>query len=320
MSKIALVTGCTGQDGVHLCKLLREKKYEVHGLIRRSSVPQPRLKYLEGVILHEGDITDSMSIHRVLDEVCPDEVYNLAAQSHVGTSFKMPEYTHKVNADGFLNLIEAVRQDFPRCRVYQASTSEMFGEVTETPQNENTPFKPISPYAVAKLDAHNTARYYRDHYGMFVSCGILFNHEGEYRGEEFVTQKVVKAAVRISKGLQDKLELGDLTPMRDWGYAKEYVEAMYAMLQDDHPEDYVIATGKSHSVKEFVEKVFKTLNLDYNKYVISTEDNKRPADVVALCGDATKARRELGWWPETNLDQLIKIMIDAELERYEETR
>jgi GDPmannose 4,6-dehydratase len=320
MSKIALLTGVTGMDGVYLSRLLKEKKYEVHGLIRRSSVPQPRLKYLDGVILHEGDITDSMSIHRVLDEVCPDEVYNLAAQSHVGTSFKMPEYTHKVNADGFLNLIEAARQDFPRCRFYQASTSEMFGEVTETPQNENTPFKPISPYAVAKLDAHNTARYYRDHYGMFVSCGILFNHEGEHRGEEFLTQKVVKAAVRISKGLQDKLELGDLTPMRDWGYAKEYVEAMWMMLQDDHPDDYVIATGKSHSVKEFIEKVFKTLNLDYNKYVVSTEEYKRPADVMALCGDATKAKTELFWKPKVDLDGLIKIMIDAELERYEETR
>lgn len=317
MNKKALITGITGMDGVYLSRLLKEKKYEVHGLVRRSSVPQPRLEYLDGVILHGGDITDSMSIHRVLDDVCPEEVYNLAAQSHVGTSFKMPEYTHKVNADGFLSLIEALRQDFPRCRLYQASTSEMFGEVTETPQNENTPFKPISPYAVAKLDAHNTARYYRDHYGMFVSCGILFNHEGEYRGEEFVTQKVVKAVVRISKGLQDKLELGDLTPMRDWGYAREYVEAMYMMLQDDHPDDYVIATGKSYSVKEFVEKVFKTLNLDYTKYVISTEENKRPADVMALCGDATKAKYQLGWKPKVDLDGLIKIMVDAELERYE---
>jgi GDPmannose 4,6-dehydratase len=313
MNNIALITGCLGQDGTYLAEMLLQKGYEVHGLIRRTSQPNPRLKYLEGVTLHEGDITDAMSIHRIIDEVCPTEIYNLAAQSHVGTSFDMPEYTMKVNAGGLLNVLEAVRQDFPKCRVYQASTSELYGKALETPQNENTPFNPISPYAVSKLHAHETAKYYREYYNIFVSCGILFNHESPRRGDEFVTQKIIKAAVRIAKGEQEKLELGDLSPKRDWGDAREYVEAMWLMLQDTEPGDYVIATGETHSVRDFVQIAFRMAGLkDYRKYVVSTEANKRPAEVMELKGDNTKFRKRMGWHPKTDIKELIKDMIETE--------
>ena len=314
--KVALVTGCTGQDGSYLCELLNDKGYEVHGIVRRSSVPQQRIPLLKNVKIHDGDMTDAFSIHRIIKDVSPSEIYNLAAQTHVGVSFKMPEYTRNVNEGGLLNVLEAVRQDFPDCRIYQASTSEMFGKVLETPQNENTEFNPISPYGVSKVAAHKTASYYRDYYGLYVACGILFNHESPRRGEEFLTQKVIKAAVAISKGKQDKLELGNLSPKRDWGYAPEYVEAMWLMLQDDKPEDYVIATGISNTVRDFVRISFKLVGLgDYHQYVTSdVESEKRPAEVLTLRGDASKARRMLGWWPETNLENLIKIMIEAERE------
>jgi len=308
----ALVTGATGQDGTYLCELLNSKGYEVHALVRRSSTPQHRLKLLTDVVIHEGDMTDAMSIHRVMDAVCPTEVYNLAAQSHVGTSFDMPEYTMEVNAGGLLNVLEAVRQDFPKCKVYQASTSEMFGKAVEVPQSETTPFNPISPYAVAKMHAHQTAQYYRNYYGIFVSCGILFNHESPRRGEEFVTQKVVKAVKEIKNGDRDRLELGDLSPKRDWGYAPEYVQAMFDMLHDDHPDDYVIATGESHTVREFVRMAFSLAGLgDYRKYVQESV-NPRPAEVFELCGDSSKALRLLGWKPQVKLEELIKIMLDED--------
>lgn len=310
MNKTALITGCTGQDGTYLCEYLNSKGYDVHGLVRRSSVPQPRLPLLKNVTLHEGDMTDSSSLHRIMDTVCPTEVYNLAAQSHVGTSFNMPEYTEKVNLGGLVSLLEAVRQDFPRCRVYQASTSEMFGKALETPQDENTQFNPISPYAVAKTAAHNTAKYYRDYYGIFVSCGILFNHESPRRGEEFLTQKVIQAVKNIKAGKQKELILGDLTPRRDWGYAPEYVEAMHDMLTHNKPDDYVIATGESHTVREFVREAFRQAGLgNYKKYVIENV-SKRPAEVTNLCGNPTKAFDVLGWKPQVKMKELITIMLN----------
>lgn len=312
MDKIALVTGATGQDGTYLCELLNHNKYQVHALVRRASVPQPRLKLLKNVTIHEGDITDFTSVHKVMDEVCPNHVYNLAAQSHVGTSFKMPEYTEKVNSIGLLNVLETVRQDFPRCRVYQASTSELFGKALETPQNENTPFNPISPYAVAKLAAHNTAKYYREYYGVFVSCGILFNHESPRRGEEFLTQKVIQAVKNIKAGKQKELILGDLSPKRDWGYAPEYIEAMHDMLCHNTPDDFVIATGESNSVRDFVRYAFKLAGLgNYKQYVTENVD-KRPAEVFTLCGDSTKALDKLGWKAKTTMKDLIKIMLEQD--------
>lgn len=322
----ALLTGITGQDGSFLAEFLLSKGYEVHGVVRRASVfntdridhvyrdphdPEARL------FLHYGDLTDASSLRRILELVQPDEVYNLGAQSHVKVSFDEPEYTADVDALGALRLLEAVRDVQQRTghqiKVYQAGSSEMFGS-SPPPQSEVTPFHPRSPYAVAKVYAYWQTVNYREAYGLFACNGILFNHESERRGETFVTRKVTRAATRIKLGLQDKLYLGNLDARRDWGYAKDYVEAMWLMLQQDTADDYVIATGETHSVREFVERVFDRLGLDWRRYVEVDPRYFRPAEVDVLLGDATKARRKLGWKPRVTFEQLIEIMVDHDLE------
>ena len=337
MGKIALITGVTGQDGSFLAEFLLEKGYDVHGTIRRSSVDfRERIAHLEGkphFHLHYADLGDSMSIIQVMNKVRPDEVYNLAAQSHVQVSFDAPEFTCDVDATGVLRVLEAVRQCglAETCRVYQASTSELYGKVEEVPQNEETPFHPYSPYAVAKQYGYWIVREYREAYGMFCCSGILFNHESERRGETFVTRKITLAAARIAQGKQDKLYLGNLSSLRDWGYAKDYVECMWLILQHDRPEDFVIATGEQHSVREFCYLAFKQVGIEL-EFVGEGEDEKgvdratgrvlvevskdfyRPTDVVNLWGDPSKARRELGWNPQkTTFEQLIKIMVEADM-------
>ena len=334
--KTALITGITGQDGSYLAELLLEKGYEVHGIIRRSSVSTTaRIDHvLDGLRIHEGDLSDFSSIVRVLHEIKPDEIYNLAAQSHVQVSFNAPEYTGDIDALGVLRLLEAVRMTDPdkRCRVYQASTSELYGKVEECPQNEDTPFHPYSPYAVAKLYGYWMIRHYREAYQMFACNGILFNHESERRGEDFVTRKITLAAGRIACGLQDHLELGNLDALRDWGYAKDYVECMWLMLQQDAPDDYVIATGIQHTVREFTTLVFANdgIELQWKGQGIHEKgyDKKtgrmlvcvnpkwfRPADVVNLLGDPRKAKTKLGWNPQkTSYEQLCAIMADHDLQ------
>lgn len=335
--KKALITGVTGQDGSYLSEFLLEKGYEVHGVIRRSSVDyRERIAHLEGhenFHLHYGDLTDSMSMVKVINSVRPDEIYNLAAQSHVQVSFDSPEYTANVVANGVLRILEAVRVAGleKTCRIYQASTSELYGKVEEVPQNENTPFHPFSPYAVAKLYGYWIVREYRDAYGMFCCSGILFNHESERRGETFVTRKITLAAARIAQGKQDKLYLGNLSSLRDWGYAPDYVECMWLILQNDTPQDFVIATGEQHSVREFATLAFKNVGIDLRwegegidekgidtatgrVLVEVSPDFYRPTDVVNLWGDPTKARAELGWNPtKTSFEQLVKIMTDSDM-------
>ncbi len=335
--KKALITGVTGQDGSYLAELLLEKGYDVHGTIRRSSVDyRERIAHLEGhphFHLHYADLSDSMSIMHVVSTVRPDEIYNLAAQSHVQVSFDSPEFTADIDAVGVLRVLEAVRLSGLKetCRIYQASTSELYGKVEEVPQNENTPFHPYSPYAVAKQYGYWIVREYREAYGMFCCSGILFNHESERRGETFVTRKITLAAARIAQGKQDKLYLGNLSSLRDWGYAKDYVECMWLMLQHDKPEDFVIATGEQHSVREFATLAFKNVGIDI-EWVGEGEDEKgidkatgktivevspdfyRPTDVVNLWGDPTKARAQLHWNPQkTTFEQLVKIMTDADM-------
>lgn len=313
----ALITGITGQDGSYLAELLLDKGYEVHGIIRRASSPNTgRIDHvLPRLHLHSGDMTDANSLGSILQEVRPDEVYNLAAQSHVRTSFENPEYTANTDGLGTLRLIEAARQ----CgspKFYQASTSELFG-MTEIPQNEKTPFYPRSPYGIAKQFAYWTVINYREGYDMFACNGILFNHESPRRGEEFVTRKIVRELVRVKNGLQGKVFLGNLDAKRDWGYAKEYVEAMWLMLQQDKPEDFVIATGEAHTVRDFLDEAAALLDMDWSKHVEIDPRYFRPTEVDYLLGDFSKAKRVMGWEPKVKFHELVKLMVEAELKTYD---
>ena len=324
--KRALITGITGQDGSYLAELLLAEGYEVHGMIRRSSTfNTQRIEHLYEDVhsadrplrLHHGDMADGNGLARLIGEIEPHEVYNLAAQSHVRVSFDQPTYTADVTAVGVLRLLEAIRdyQDHSgqTVRFYQASSSEMFGKVRETPQTETTPFHPRSPYAVAKVYAHWATVNYRESYGLHASCGILFNHESPRRGETFVTRKITRAAARIKLGLQEKLYLGNLDAQRDWGFAGDYVEAMWLMLQQDEPDDYVIATGETHSVREFCEKAFGRLDLDYRDYVEIDPRYFRPAEVDLLLGNPVKAKSQLGWEPRHSFEELIAMMVESDL-------
>src|SRR5271157_586490 len=312
--KKALITGITGQDGSYLAELLLEKGYEVHGILRRSSsFNTGRIDHIfDRLHLHHNDLTDGSALSRLLGEIKPDEVYNLGAQSHVRVSFDIPEYTADVDALGTLRLLEAIKAQCPNAKFYQASSSELFGKVLETPQSEKTPFYPRSPYGIAKQFAFWTTVNYRER-GMFACNGILFNHESPRRGETFVSRKITKAATRIKLGLQDKLLLGNLDAKRDWGYAKEYVEAMWLMLQHGTPEDFVIATGETHTVREFLDETFGYLELDWNKYVGIDPKYYRPTEVDVLLGDATKAKTVLGWEPQVKFRQLVQMMVDSDL-------
>jgi GDPmannose 4,6-dehydratase len=323
MIKKALITGITGQDGSYLAELLLDKGYEVHGIVRRSSsFNRGRLDGLWSdphrsgtrFFLHYGDLTDSGSLIRVLAKIQPEEIYNLAAQSHVRVSFDNPEYTLDVNLTGTLRLLDAIRDSGLKPRFYQASSSEMYGQVREIPQTENTPFHPRSPYAVSKVGAFWATVNYRESYGLFASNGILFNHESPRRGEAFVTRKITRAVAHILAGLEDKIYLGNLEAKRDWGYAKEYVEAMWLMLQQEGPADYVIATGETHSVREFLDRAFGLVGLDWKKHVAHDPRYLRPAEVDVLAGDYSKARRELGWQPRTTFQDLVKLMVEADIE------
>ncbi|MCQ2341417.1 MAG: GDP-mannose 4,6-dehydratase [Paludibacteraceae bacterium] len=353
--KTALITGITGQDGSYLSEFLLEKGYDVHGIIRRSSVDyRERIAHLEGTPhfhLHYGDMSDSMGLVQIVGKVRPDEIYNLAAQSHVQVSFDSPEYTADCDATGVLRILEAVRQNGleKTCRIYQASTSELYGKVEEVPQSETTPFHPYSPYAVAKLYGYWIVKEYREAYNMFCCSGILFNHESERRGETFVTRKITLAAARIAQGKQDCLYLGNLSSLRDWGYAKDYVECMWLILQNKTPEDFVIATGVQHSVREFATLAFHHVGIELRwegegadeRGIIQTlspslsaqgqggnmlkegdvvvrvsPDFYRPTDVVNLWGDPTKAKRELGWNPaKTSFEQLVKLMVESDMDK-----
>jgi GDPmannose 4,6-dehydratase len=310
----ALITGISGQDGSYLAELLISKGYEVHGIIRRSSsFNTGRIDHIfDDLRLHYGDVTDGSSTSNIINDVKPDEIYNLAAQSHVRTSFDIPVYTAETVAIGNLNILEAIKGK--GIKFYQASSSELYGGKYNYATNEQTPFDPRSPYAVAKQFAYGMTKNYRDAYGEFACNGILFNHESPRRGETFVTRKITKAAVRISRGLQDRLFLGNLNARRDWGYAKDYVEAMYLMLQMPQADDYVIATGETHAVREFLEEAFGMLNLDWRKHVELDSRLIRPTEVDMLLGDSTKAQKKLGWYPQTKFRELVKIMVEAELE------
>jgi len=329
MSKKALITGITGQDGSYLAEFLLAKGYEVHGIIRRSSTfGTERIDHIyhdphesgSRLLLHYGDLTDGAGLRQVLTACQPDEIYNLGAQSHVRVSFDQPVYTVQTDAVGTLRLLEAIRDIALPVRFYQASSSEMFGKVVETPQTETTPFHPRSPYACAKLYSYWQTVNYREAYGMFTCNGILFNHESPRRGETFVTRKITRAATRIKEGLQDKLFLGNLDAKRDWGFAGDYVEAMWLMLQHDKGDDYVVATGETHSVREFLAEVFSQLDLDWQKYVEIDPRYFRPAEVDLLLGDATKARQTLGWAPKVNLKDLAEMMVAHDHELAEEER
>jgi GDPmannose 4,6-dehydratase len=313
--KRALITGITGQDGSYLAELLLAKGYEVHGLIRRSSsFNTQRIDHIfDRLKLHHGDLSDSGNLTTLLLHISPHEVYNLAAQSHVRVSFDVPEYTGQVTGIGCVRLLEAIRQLGLHPRFYQASSSEQYGKVQAVPQSETTPFYPRSPYAVAKQFAHWSVINYRESYGMHASCGILFNHESPRRGETFVTRKIAKAAARIKLGKQNKLSLGNLGAKRDWGHAKEYVEAMWLMLQQDEPDDYVIATGETYSVREFLNVAFEHLNLDWRDFVEIDAKYYRPAEVDLLVGDSSKAKAKLGWEPKIKFVDLVKEMVDYEL-------
>ena len=335
--KTALITGVTGQDGSYLSELLLEKGYDVHGIIRRSSVDyRERIAHLENnehFHLHYGDMSDSLSLVNIISTVRPDEIYNLAAQSHVQVSFDVPEFTADVDATGVLRLLEAVRLTGLKdtCRIYQASTSELYGKVEQVPQDESTPFHPYSPYAVAKLYGYWIIKEYREAYGMYCCSGILFNHESERRGETFVTRKITLGAARISQGLQDKIILGNLSSKRDWGYAKDYVECMWLLLQQNKPEDYVIATGVQHTVREFCQLAFHEVGIELEfrgegaeekgfdqktgKLLIEVSPEfYRPTDVVNLLGNPARAKQELGWNPQkTSFEELVKIMVESDL-------
>jgi GDPmannose 4,6-dehydratase len=320
--KKALITGITGQDGSYLAELLLEKGYEVYGVIRRSSSfntdrldhiyqdphePDVRLR------LVYGDLNDASSLNTILRDIQPDEIYNLGAQSHVRISFDIPEYTGEVTALGAVRLLEAIRDVGLRPKFYQASSSELYGKAREVPQSEKTPFHPRSPYACAKAYAYYITVNYRESYNLFACNGILFNHEGPRRGETFVTRKITRAATRIKLGLQEKLYLGNLEARRDWGYAKDFIEAMWLILQQDEPDDYVIATGETHSVREFVEEAFGLLDLDWREHVEIDKKYLRPAEVDLLQGDITKARQKLGWEPKVTFKELVRLMVDADM-------
>ncbi len=323
MSKRALITGITGQDGSYLTELLLEKGYEVYGIIRRSSSfntdridhlyadphePHTRLR------LVYGDLNDSSSLNTILRQVQPDEIYNLGAMSHVRVSFDVPEYTAEITGLGTVRLLEAVREAGIQPKFYQASSSELYGKVREVPQNEQTAFHPRSPYGCAKAYAYYITVNYRESYGLFACNGVLFNHESERRGETFVTRKITRAATRIKMELQDKLYLGNLDARRDWGYARDFVEAMYLMMQADEPDDYVIATGETHSIREFLDEAFGLLDLDWQAHVDIDPRYYRPAEVDLLLGDPSKARQKLGWEPKTTFKELVKLMIEHDLE------
>jgi GDPmannose 4,6-dehydratase len=315
-AKRAFVTGITGQDGSYLAELLLEKGYEVHGLVRRSSSFNTwRIDHIrDRISLHYGDLVDQYSLVRTLQKVIPDEVYNLAAQSHVKVSFDMPEYTADVTAVGVLRLLGAVREIGVPTRFYQAGSSEMFGLVQETPQSERTPFHPRSPYAAAKIFAHWVTVNHREGYGMHVSNGILFNHESPRRGENFVTRKITMGLAAIKKGQASELRLGNLDAKRDWGFAKDYVEAMWLMLQQEKGDDYVVATGETYSVREFLEEAFSYVGLHWQDYVKVDPNYFRPAEVDLLLGDPTKAKKVLGWTPRVGFKELVRMMVDADLQ------
>ena len=326
MSKRALITGITGQDGSFLTELLLEKGYEVYGIIRRSSsFNTDRIDHLyqdphepgTRLRLVYGDLNDSSSLNTLIRQIRPDEIYNLGAQSHVRVSFDVPEYTGEVTGIGTVRLLEAIREAGINPKFYQASSSELYGKVVETPQRETTPFYPRSPYACAKAYAYWITVNYRESYGMFACNGILFNHESERRGETFVSRKITRAATRIKLGLQQKLYMGNLDARRDWGYARDYVEAMWLMMQADEPDDYVIATGETHSVREFLQEAFGHLGLDWEKYVEIDPRYFRPAEVDLLLGDPTKARTILGWEPKVSFKELVKIMVDSDMKMAE---
>lgn len=342
--KKALITGVTGQDGSYLAEFLLEKDYEVHGIVRRASTEKKeRIDHLEGnpnFHLHYGDLTDSLSLVKIISKVEPDEIYNLAAQSHVAVSFEVPEYTADATGTGVIRLLEAIRTCGleKKCRFYQASTSELFGKVQEIPQSETTPFYPYSPYAAAKQYAYWVVRNYREGYGMFATNGILFNHESERRGETFVTRKITLAAAKIAAGVQDKLYLGNLDALRDWGYAKDYVECMWLMLQHNEPDDFVVATGEQYSVRDFCTRAFKRAGIELRwegagveekgidvstgKIVVEVSPEFfRPTDVVTLLGNPTKAKEKLGWNPrKTSFDELVNIMVDSDIKLVEKTK
>ena len=320
--KKAIITGITGQDGSHLAEWLLEKNYQVHGIVRRASTENfERIAHLEGRIqLHQADLLDQLSIIDVLKKVKPEEVYNLAAMSFVPTSWSQPVLTGEFTAIGVTRVLEAIRLLDPKgIRFYQASSSEMYGKVQEVPQTEKTPFYPRSPYGVAKVYGHWITVNYRESYGMFCCSGILFNHEGPRRGLEFVTRKVTNAVARIKLGLQKELRLGNLESKRDWGYAGDYVRAMWHMLQHSQPDDYVVATGETHSVRDLVQTAFDRVQLDWKKYVVEDPALIRPAEVDLLIGDPGKARRVLGWKPEVSFTQLVHMMVDADLKRNQKT-
>ena len=342
--KKALITGVTGQDGSYLAEFLLEKAYEVHGIVRRASTEKKeRIDHLEGnpnFHLHYGDLTDSLSLVKIISKVEPDEIYNLAAQSHVAVSFEVPEYTADATGTGVIRLLEAIRTCGleKKCRFYQASTSELFGKVQEIPQSETTPFYPYSPYAAAKQYAYWVVRNYREGYGMFATNGILFNHESERRGETFVTRKITLAAAKIAAGVQDKLYLGNLDALRDWGYAKDYVECMWLMLQHNEPDDFVVATGEQYSVRDFCTRAFKRAGIELrwegegveekgvdvntgNIVVEVSPEFFRPTDVVTLLGNPAKAKEKLGWNPrKTSFDELVNIMVDNDIKLVEKTK
>ena len=323
MAKRALITGITGQDGSYLAEFLLGKGYEVHGIIRRAStfntgrldpIYEDRHSGQSRLTLHYGDLSDASALSRLVAKIQPEEVYNLAAQSHVRVSFDSPEYTSDITATGVVRLLEAIRETGIKPRFYQASSSEMYGKVQDVPQKETTPFYPRSPYGCAKVFAFWTTVNYRESYGLHASNGILFNHESPRRGETFVTRKITRALAHIQAGLQDKIYLGNLDAKRDWGYAKEFVEAMWLMLQQPEPDDYVIATGETHSVREFLEVAFAHAGLDWQKHVAIDERYYRPAEVDLLIGDSSRAKRKLGWEAKTKFAELVKLMVDADIE------
>ena len=329
MSKRVLITGITGQDGSYLAEFLLSKGYEVHGLTRRSSTfnrgridhisdAESRAAGIAGgrIVLHYGDLCDASSVNRLLREIRPDEIYNLAAQSHVKISFEIPEYTGDVVGLGTLRILEGIRESGLNPRIYQAGSSEMFGKVREIPQTENTPFYPRSPYAAAKVYAHWLAVNYREAYGMYVCNGILFNHESPRRGENFVTRKITLGVAAIKLGLRSALALGNLEAKRDWGFAGDYVQAMWLMLQQDQPDDYVIATGETRTVREFCDAAFDYVGLDYRKYVVVDRLYFRPTEVDVMAGDSSKARKALGWQPCTGFHELVKMMVDSDIELF----
>ena len=321
MPKRALITGITGQDGSYLAELLLSKGYEVHGMVRRSSEEKfERIAHLKGkILLHQGDLLDQFSLARLFSDLKPNEIYNLAAQSFVPTSWNQPVLTGEFTALGVTKMLEAMRYAAPSARFYQASSSEMFGKVREVPQNESTPFYPRSPYGVAKAYGHFITVNYRESYGLFAVSGILFNHESPRRGLEFVTRKISDGVARIKLGLQTRLPMGNLDARRDWGYAPDYVEAMWRMLQANEPGDYVVASQQTHTVQEFCEVAFARAGLDWRKYVHVDSAFVRPAEVDVLIGDAAKAKRKLGWEPKVRFKQLVELMVDADLERLKAT-